>query len=192
MRYLGTKIAILSVILSAAFAEVAAGMEPIKSDQVMIDLRAGHNAVLGSFTAFALQTQQIFGDDSRLDTGVQYNTLGKIALEARQSYDIHFDWGELLPETIVTYSNLSSINSLSIGAGAKAYFGRLSAKLGYYYRLYGNKSGKISEPFTIPKQEWASKHQPRTCPQYAFLNLLGVLFCLLYRYAHCRTLKKYN
>lgn len=149
MRYLGTKIAILSVILSAAFAEVAAGMEPIKSDQVMIDLRAGHNAALGSFTAFALQTQQIFGDDSRLDTGVQYNTLGKIALEARQSYDIHFDWGELLPEAIVTYSNLSSINSLSIGAGAKAYFGRLSAKLGYYYHLYGNKSGKISEPFNI-------------------------------------------
>ena len=24
----------------------------------------------------------------------------------------------------------------------------------------------------IPKQEWTSKHQPRTCPQYAFLNLL--------------------
>ena len=149
MKYLGVKIAILSVILSAAFAEVAAGKEPIKSDQVMIDLRAGHNAALGSFTAFALQTQQIFGDDSRLDTGVQYNTLGKIALEARQSYDIHFDWGELLPEAIVTYSNFSTVNSLAIGVGAKTYFGRLSAKLGYYYHRYGNQASMVTEPFNL-------------------------------------------
>ena len=149
MRYLEVRIAILTVILSAAFAEVAAGMEPIKSDQIMFGIRAGHNAVFGNFSAVALQTEQILGDDFLLDAGVQYNTLGKVALEARQSYDIHFDWGELLPEAMVAYSNFSSINSLAIGAGAKAYFGRLSAKLGYYYHLYGNQANMITEPFNI-------------------------------------------
>jgi hypothetical protein len=149
MRYLKVRIAILTVILSAAFAEVAAGMEPIKSDQIMFGIRAGHNAVFGNFSAVALQTQQILGDDFLLDAGVQYNTLGKIDLEARQSYDIHFDWGELLPEAMVAYSNFSSINSLAIGAGAKAYFGRLSAKLGYYYHFYGNQANMITEPFNI-------------------------------------------
>lgn len=149
MRYLEVRIAILTVILSAVFAEVAAGMEPIKSDKVMLGLRSGHNAVFGNFSAVALQTQQIFSNDFLLDAGVQYNTIGKIAVEARPLYDIHFHWGKLQSEAMIAYSNFSSINSLAIGAGAKAYFGRLSAKLGYYYHLYGNKSGKISEPFNI-------------------------------------------
>lgn len=146
MRYIRVKLTIVVLLFTAV---LAAGMEPIKSDQVMIDLRAGHNAALGSFTAFALQTQQILCDDFLLDAGVQYNTIGKIAVEARPSYDIHFHCGKLQSEAMIAYSNFSSINSLAIGAGAKAYFGRLSAKLGYYYHLYGNQANMITEPFNI-------------------------------------------
>lgn len=149
MRYLEVRIAILSVILSAAFAEVAAGMEPIKSDQIMFGIRAGHNAVFGNFSAVALQTQQILGDDFHLDAGVQYNTIGKISVEARPSYDIDFHWGKLQSEAIVAYSNFSTVNSLAIGVGAKAYFGRLSAKLGYYYHRYGNQASMVTEPFNL-------------------------------------------
>ena len=50
---------------------------------------------------------------------------------------------------MVAYSNFSTVNSLAIGVGAKAYLGRLSAKLGYYYHLYGNQACMITEPFNI-------------------------------------------
>ena len=146
MSHLGVKFSILSILISAA---VAFGKEPAHRDQVMIGLRAGHNAVLGNFSALSLQTQQSFHDKFLLDAGIQYNTIGKIALEACPSYDIRFDWGGILPEAMIAYTNFSSINSLAIGAGAEAYFGWGSAKAGYYYHLYGSDGSMISEPFNI-------------------------------------------
>jgi hypothetical protein len=60
-----------------------------------------------------------------------------------------FDWGRLTAETLVFYSNLSNVDNFAAGAGARAEFGRTSMQLGYYYRVYGNKVNKLTEPFNL-------------------------------------------
>ena len=50
---------------------------------------------------------------------------------------------------LMAYTNLASVNSFAAGAGAIYDYGRISAKLGYYYRVYGGHGSRITEPFNI-------------------------------------------
>ncbi|MBR5299572.1 MAG: hypothetical protein IKU36_04880 [Bacteroidales bacterium] len=115
----------------------------------MIRLRTGHNAIFGRFAAFSLETLQDFDNNLYLSGGVQYNTIGKIAVEARPAYYIDRSWGRITAETLFAYRDLASVNSFAAGAGAE-YSGRwLAAKLGYYYHLYGHKGESVKEPFNV-------------------------------------------
>ena len=120
-----------------------------QNNELQVGLRAGHYAVFGNFTAVSLETTQVLFDDFSINGGIQYNTIGKTALEARPAYSIDFDWGCLSTEVLMVYTNLTSINNFAAGAGAFMDFGRLEAKLGYYYRLYGGQGGWAAEPFNI-------------------------------------------
>ena len=120
-----------------------------QTNELRAGIRAGHNAIFGEFAAASVETVQYFSNDFSINGGIQYNTIGKTALEARPSYDLHFDWGELTAETMFSFNNFSSINSFAIGAGAKARFGWASVKWGYYYHIYGGKGIKVSEPFNL-------------------------------------------
>ena len=117
-----------------------------QNNEFKAGLRAGHNAAFGQFAAASIESNQYIYKDISINGGVQYNTIGKTSLEAHPSYDFRFDWGKLTAETIFAYINFSSINSFSIGAGAKAYLGKMSAKLGYFYHQFGRKGEKITEP----------------------------------------------
>ena len=119
------------------------------TSEVKLAVRAGHNAVFGGFLAMSLETDQTIYKDFAISGGVQYNTIGRTALEARPTYILDFDWGRIVPELLLTYTNFTSINSFAAGAGASGDFGRISAKLGYYYHIYGGRGGKITEPFNL-------------------------------------------
>ena len=120
-----------------------------QDDRMTLGVRAGHNNVFGAFAAFSLETEQTFCEDFSLRGGLQYNTIGRTALEAHPAYNIQFVWGNLSVEALVEYNNLNSINNFSAGAGACVDFKGVSARLGYYYRLYGGMGSRLTEPFNI-------------------------------------------
>jgi hypothetical protein len=120
-----------------------------QDDELMIRLRTGHNSTFGGFAALSLETLQTFDSNLQISGGVQYNTIGKTALEARPAYLIDYRWGRLSFETLLAYRNLTSVNSFAAGAGAEISGRWIAVKLGYYYHLYGHRGDSIKEPFNI-------------------------------------------
>ena len=120
-----------------------------QDNEVKVGVRAGYNAAFGGYGALSLETTQTFRKGFAINGGVQYNTIGKTALEARPAYAINFKWGKIAPEVLLAYTNMSSVNSFAVGAGLGGDFGGVSAKLGYYYHTFGGQGGKITEPFNI-------------------------------------------
>ena len=120
-----------------------------QDDGLMVGLRAGHNVAFGNFAAVSLETFQTLSDDFAISGGVQYNTIGKTALEARPTYIMDFDWGSLSAEVMMAFTNLLSMNSVAAGAGASVELGRVKTTLGYYFRLYGGQGGQITEFFNV-------------------------------------------
>ena len=120
-----------------------------QNDEVKVGLRAGHNAAFGGFAAVSIEAVQRFCENFSLGGGLQYNTIGRTTLETLPSYNIPFDWGRLSVESLITYTCLSSINNVTAGAGVAIASKDVSGRLGYYYRIYCGKGGKITEPFNI-------------------------------------------
>lgn len=120
-----------------------------QDDWLAVGLRAGHNVAFGNFSAVSLETNLTFLEDFSLSGGVQYNTIDKIALDARPSYNMDLDWGCLATEVMMSYTNLMPMVSFAIGAGVSVDFERVRTTLGYYYRLYGCLGYKITEPFNV-------------------------------------------
>ena len=115
----------------------------------MLGVRGGYNASFGGYGAISLETTQPLGRNFSINGGLQYNTIGKTSLEARPAYNIPFDWGKLSVESIITYNRLTSVNNFTAGIGAALDYKAISAKLGYYYRLFGGNAGTITEPFNL-------------------------------------------
>lgn len=120
-----------------------------QDNELSLGLRAGNNAALGNFAAVSLEAAQTLGKDFSLNAGVQYSTLPRTALEMRPAYSRDFNWGKLSPELLLSYTRLESINNFALGFGAGVDMERISARLGYYYRLYGGHGGRITEPFNV-------------------------------------------
>ena len=120
-----------------------------QDDEFKVGLRAGQNTIFGGFAAVSLETVQTFSSNFSLNGGLQYNTIGKTTLEARPAYNMPFEWGKLSVEALATYTNLSSIDNFAAGAGAAVDTRSVSARLGYYCRLYCGHSDKIIEPFNL-------------------------------------------
>ena len=139
-------LAILTLITAttATFAQ-----EHADDDKIMIGIRAGHNASFGSFSAFSLETEQNFDSNLQLSGGIQYNTIGRTALEARPAYTVKFDWGNISAETLFIYRNQTSVNSFVTGAGAGISSKWINVKAGYYYHIYRHAGESIKEPFNI-------------------------------------------
>lgn len=135
---------LLTLMLSSVVLSLNA-----QSDELSVGLRAGDNSTFGGFAAVSVETFQNIVKDFNIRGGVQYNTIGKTTLDARPSYIMDFQWGNLSADMVVTYMNLASVNSFAAGAGAGINIGRVGLKLGYYYRLYGGNGNKITEPFNI-------------------------------------------
>lgn len=140
------KTRLLFLILILSFSPLALKAQ---DDVLMMELRAGDNAAFGGFAAASITANRTFCGDFSVRGGMQYNTIGKTALEASPAYNLPFEWGKLAVEAMLSYNNLSSINSFAIGAGARLDSRSLGARLGYYYRLYCGGGDKIKEPFNV-------------------------------------------
>lgn len=136
---------ILLILLFASFTFTMNGQD----DELMLRLRTGHNATFGGFAAFSVETVQSLDNNFQLSGGIQYNTIGRTALEARPAFCIDRSWGKISAETLLAYRHLSSTNSFAAGAGAAVSGRWLAVKLGYYYHLYGQEGECIEEPFNI-------------------------------------------
>ena len=136
----------LTIILLMTFCSfLAKGQDR----EIMLGLRAGHNASFGGFTAVSIETAQTIGNSFQINGGIQYNTIGKTSIEARPSYVHEFSWGRISAEILLNYSYLSTVNHISAGAGIGLSGKWIGGKLGYYYRLFGNSGNMVNEPFNI-------------------------------------------
>ena len=140
----GFRHTLFTLILSAASFCLQA-----QENELYLGLRAGHNAAFGTFAAVSLESDQSLSENFRINAGLRYNTIGKTAAESRPAYTYDFSWGRISAEALLACTNLSSVRSMSIGAGAGISGKWIGVKLGYYYRLYGGKAGYIKEPFNI-------------------------------------------
>lgn len=138
---------IISAIMISA--QITSAQESVKDDELMLELRGAHSAAFGYYTAVSLQTLQKFDDSFVLNAGVQYNSIGRTALEGRPAYLWNTDWGVLSAETLFSYTYFSSIGSFAAGAGVGVSGKWVAGRLGYYYRIFGGNGGRIQEPFNI-------------------------------------------
>ena len=120
-----------------------------QEDEITVKIRTGHNASFGGFGAVSLETVQNFDSGFLLCGGVQYNTIGRTALEARPAWSVNYNWGVVSAEALLTYRHLASVNSLAAGAGASISGKWVGFKLGYYYHMYGHGGESIMEPFNL-------------------------------------------
>lgn len=139
-----TRIILIIVLLTACITGLKA-----QNDQLSLGLRTGHNAVFGGFAAVSLQGHHDISCNTFLDAGVQYNTIGRTAAEARSAFFRDYEWGRMSAEILLAYTGLSSVSSFAAGVGAGYKGKHIGLRAGYYYRLYGHQSDMIKEPFNI-------------------------------------------
>ena len=120
-----------------------------QDDELMIRLRTGHNSTFGGFAALSLETLQTLDSNLQISGGVQYNSIGRTAIEARPAYYKDYDWGRISAQALLTYKNLQSVNSMAAGAGVETSGRWVAVRLGYYYHFYGQRGENIKEPFNI-------------------------------------------
>ena len=75
-----------------------------QENELRAGLRAGHNVAFGGFSAVSLEGLQHLCEDITVSGGLQYNSIGKKAFEARPRYS----WGAVSAEVLVYYSNIST------------------------------------------------------------------------------------
>ena len=108
----------LRLLLTLSLLAFCSSVLSAQDDELKVGLRAGHNAAFDSFAALSLETVQTIGQNISISGGLQYNTIGKTALEVRPAYNMNFNWGKVSAEVLAAYTNLTSINSFATGAGA--------------------------------------------------------------------------
>ena len=145
-RYFKIILTVCAVMISAP---MAMAQKFFNDNELLLEFRGGHSAAFGHFAAASLQTLQKFDDSIVMEAGIQYNSIGRTVLEARPAYLWDYEWGMLLAEMLLSYTNMASINSFAAGAGLKASGTWVGGRLGYYYRLFGGNGDRIDEPFNI-------------------------------------------
>ena len=140
------KLLLLASTLSLVLSTIALRAQ---DNEVILSLRTGHNATFGGFAATSVEMFNAPGRNFMISSGIQYSTFGKTAVEARPAYSMDYSWGRLSAEALLTYTNLSSTNNFTTGAGMQVKSKWTEARLGYYYRIYGGRGGIITEPFNL-------------------------------------------
>ena len=117
--------------------------------KVQFEARAGHNHTFGGFFAPSILAEYSLENYFTISGGIQYNTIGKTTLEVNPAYFHDLNWGRLYAEALFNYTNIYSLNNFAAGAGVSLKTKWIDARLGYYYRQYGNAKASIKEPFNI-------------------------------------------
>ena len=116
---------------------------------VSLKVSTGYSAPFGAFATTSLETDQPLGKNFKIDGGLRYSSIRMTSIETRPAFHKEYSWGQISAEALLAYSNHTSVNNLSFGAGAGISGKWIGFKLGYYYRLFGIKGRFINEPFNI-------------------------------------------
>lgn len=116
---------------------------------ISLKVSSGYNAPFGVFAATSLETNQPLCKNFKLEGGLRYSSIRTMSAEARPAYFKKFSWGKVTAEALLAYTSFTSVNNLSLGAGAGISGKWIGLKLGYYYRLLGRAGNFINEPFNI-------------------------------------------
>lgn len=137
--------------ITAAFLLLLISSITLKAQEgkALLGIRVGNSAPFGGFVAASLEAEHSLERYFSITGGALYSTIGKTAVELRPSYFHDFECGRLSAEILLHSSNLSSFTNIAIGSGIGFKSKWVDAKLGYYYRMYGNNSGWLNEPFNI-------------------------------------------
>ena len=120
-----------------------------REGKVQFEARAGHSGTFGAFFAPSLLAEYSLEDYFTVSGGVQYSTVGKTSLEVCPAYFHDLNWGRISAEALIHYTHIFNLNNFAAGAGVYLKTRWIDARLGYYYRLYGNGKASIREPFNI-------------------------------------------
>lgn len=120
-----------------------------QSGNVQVEVRAGHNTVFGGYVAPTIEAEYSLEEYFAISGGLQYNTIGRTAVEARPSYFHDLKWGRISAEVLLHYSYMSSVNNFAAGAGLGLKTRWIDVKTGYYCRMYGREGNKITEPLNL-------------------------------------------
>lgn len=134
------------LILSLVFTSLHLSAQ---ESEIKVVIRGGHKAAFGGYGAISVEGFHTCKDYFDISGGAQYNSIGKTSAEARPAYFHDFSWGRLRAEALLTYTNLTAVNSIAAGAGVGISSRWIDIKAGYFYRIHAGRGGTIQEPFNI-------------------------------------------
>lgn len=114
-----------------------------------LNIKGGNNAALGHYGALSVEGYHSLKKSFQVKGGIQCNTLGNFAVEARPSYFYDFAAGRLHAEALLHYAPNSTIHNIAFGAGVGFTSRYVNITLGYYYRTITAGKERIKEPFNI-------------------------------------------
>ena len=114
-----------------------------------LNIKGGNNAALGHYGALSVEGYHSLKKSFQVKGGIQCNTLGNFAVEARPSYFYDFAAGRLHAEALLHYAPNSTIHNIAFGAGVGFTSRYVNITLGYYYRTITAGKESIKEPFNI-------------------------------------------
>lgn len=117
--------------------------------EVMLGIKRGNNAILGSFTAASVEAKYEHKDHFAIVGGAQSNTVGRVSAAVRPQYFHDFYFGRLYGEVMFEYSHQSRTDNYVIGCGTTLDARNLWVTIGYYHRTLTFDKDRICEPFNI-------------------------------------------
>lgn len=120
-----------------------------QESMVGLNLKGGNNATFGYYGALSIEGHHSMKDYFSVKGGIQCNTVGDFAAEARPAYFHDFAKGRLQIEALLHYAPSSSIHNYALGAGVGFAARYINVNLGYYYRGIASDGDSFCEPFNI-------------------------------------------
>ena len=73
----------LATTLLLAFCSIAMNAQ---NNEVMLNLRTGHNASFGGFAAASLEASNTISNSFKINSGIQYSSINKTAIEIGRAH----------------------------------------------------------------------------------------------------------
>ena len=120
-----------------------------QESRVNLNLKGGNNATFGYYGALSIEGHHCMKNSFSLKGGLQCNTIGHFAAEARPAYFHDFTKGRLHAEALLHYAPIAGIYNYALGAGVGFTARYVNIDLGYYYRGITADGDSFCEPFNI-------------------------------------------
>jgi hypothetical protein len=128
---------------------VSVGRAQAQQGEVVVGLRSGDNATLGTFTALSVEAEYSSSEYFSMRGGVLYNTIKRGVVELRPEFFLDLNYSRISAQFLFNYTHQNRVNNYAIGGGAMFDGHRVWATLGYYYRVMTLAGDAVQEPFNI-------------------------------------------